>query len=137
MTVSDHVASPGKNEEEQGHCSGRPHAPRDINGGNYQSSLSGMRILMVEDDFFLAFDLQEELLLRGAEVIGPIGDLDRAYNLARTSRQIDAAAMDLNLHGEFTFHLVDELVRREVMVAVTTGYDRRWCQIASAISRVS
>lgn len=95
-----------------------------MNGNHRQSSLSVLRILLVEDDFFLAFDLQEELLLRGAEVIGPVGDLDRASSLAKTVLQIDVALTDLNLHGELAFQLIDELVTRDILVAVTTGYDR-------------
>jgi hypothetical protein len=30
-------------------------------------------ILLIEDDYFLAFDLRNELVRRGAEVIGPFG----------------------------------------------------------------
>ena len=91
--------------------------------GIQQSSSRVARILLVEDDFFLAIDLQEELLGRGVEVIGPIGDLDEAFSLAKSDLRIDAAAIDINLHGEFAFHLVDELVRRDIPVVSTTGYD--------------
>jgi DNA-binding NtrC family response regulator len=96
----------------------------ELGQGIQQTSLPGGRILLVEDDYFLAFDLQEELLLRGAEVIGPIGDLDRAFSLARSDLPIDAAAIDINLNGEFAFHLVDELVKRDIPVVFTTGYDQ-------------
>ena len=92
--------------------------------GIQQSDSSVGRILLVEDDFFLAVDLQEELLLRGMEVLGPVGHLDEAFSLARSDQRIDAAVIDINLHGEFAFHLVDELVRRDIPVVFTTGYDR-------------
>ena len=88
-----------------------------------QSSPVVGRILLAEDDFFLAIDLQEELLSRGVEVIGPIGDLDEAFSLATSDLRIDAAAIDINLHGELAFHLVDELIRRDIPVVFTTGYD--------------
>jgi CheY-like chemotaxis protein len=79
--------------------------------------------LLAEDDYLLAFDLQDEFVSHGAEVIGPANDIDSAFELARSRLQIDAAVIDLNLRGEFAFHLVDELVRRDTPVVFTTGYN--------------
>jgi DNA-binding NarL/FixJ family response regulator len=67
--------------------------------------------------------LKEELIACGAEVIGPAHDVDSGFELAKSQLQIDAAVIDLNLAGEFAFHLVDELVRRGTPVIFTTGYD--------------
>lgn len=97
-------------------------ANRKLKDGTHFARLAGARILLAEDDYLLALDLHGELLARGAEVIGPVSDIDRAYELARSER-IDAAAIDLNLHGEFAFHLVDELIRRDIPVVFTTGYN--------------
>jgi CheY-like chemotaxis protein len=94
-----------------------------LDDGIQQSSPLVGRVLLVEDDFFLAFDLHEELSLCGMEVLGPVGHLDEAFSLARSDQRIDAAVIDINLHGEFAFHLVDELVRRDIPVVFTTGYD--------------
>jgi DNA-binding NarL/FixJ family response regulator len=88
-----------------------------------QRSMFGKRVLLAEDDYLLAFDLHDELIARGAEVIGPVGDLDQAYELAKSEPRIDAAVIDLNLHGEFAFHLVDQLIRRDVPVVFSTAYD--------------
>jgi DNA-binding response OmpR family regulator len=88
-----------------------------------QHSLVGGRVLVVEDDYSVAFDLRIELVRRGAEVIGPVGQLDAAVELARSAPRIDAAVIDINLNGEFAFHLVDELVRRDVPVLFATGYE--------------
>jgi ActR/RegA family two-component response regulator len=117
MKVADHTAFLGALDGAE-----RLVTPK-LDQGIQQSSSFGERVLLVEDDFFLAFDLQEEFLLRGAEVIGPVGNLERAFSLARSDLRIDAAAIDINLNGEFAFHLVDELVARDIPVVFTTGYD--------------
>lgn len=88
-----------------------------------QQSLLGRRILLVEDDYFIAFDLRKELTRHGADVIGPTGDLDQACAIAKSEGRIDAAVIDLNLHGEFAFNLADELIRRDVPIVFSTGYD--------------
>jgi CheY-like chemotaxis protein len=86
-------------------------------------ALAGARILLIEDDYFLAYDLRNELVERGAQVIGPYGKPDLALDLAKSTRIIDAAVVDVNLHGEFSFHVVDELIKRDVPVVYWTAYD--------------
>jgi CheY-like chemotaxis protein len=82
------------------------------------------RVLLAEDNYLLALDLSTELESLGAEVLGPIADLDTALGLVMSERQIDAAVIDINLNGEFAYHLVDELVRRDIPVVFSTGCDR-------------
>ena len=94
--------------------SGTPHSP--IN-------LFHARILLIEDDYFLAFELRNELVRRGAEVIGPFGKLDLARDLAKSVRSMDAAIVDINLNGELSFPLIDDLIRRDIPVIFWTGYD--------------
>jgi DNA-binding LytR/AlgR family response regulator len=88
-----------------------------------QGSLLGGRILLVEDDYFIAFDLRMEMVRRGAEVIGPVGNLDMASEIARSEPLINAAVIDINLHGKFAFQLVDELIGRDILVVFCTGHD--------------
>src|SRR3712207_157022 len=49
--------------------------------------LTGCRVLLVEDEYFLADDLCRALERCGAEVIGPVPTLDRALPLAETDRK--------------------------------------------------
>jgi len=86
------------------------------------SRLKNKRILLVEDDYLIAADLVEELEQLGAVVMGPLSTLDDAMDLMKGDDQIDVALVDLDLHGEFAFHLADELIRRDVPVAFSTGY---------------
>jgi hypothetical protein len=89
---------------------------------NSNINLVGCRILLVEDEYLIGFDLRNELLDCGAEVIGPVGDLDMAFDLVQTEGWLDAAILDLNLRGELAFPLADQLIRRGVPFVFTTGY---------------
>ena len=44
--------------------------------------LDGCRVLVVEDEYFLANDLEETLKSHGASVVGPFSDFDAAYRRA-------------------------------------------------------
>lgn len=84
--------------------------------------LRGCRILVVEDEFFIADDMAQTLTSNGAEVIGPAPTLDLAMKLLETER-IDCAVIDVNLRGQMAYPLADELRRRGVPFVLATGYD--------------
>jgi DNA-binding response OmpR family regulator len=86
-------------------------------------NISGLRIMVVEDEFWIAEDIARTLTQAGAEVIGPISHADRAMEWLREKRPIDAAVLDINLAGEMIFPLADALVERGVPFIFTTGYD--------------
>src|SRR5512132_362784 len=58
--------------------------------------LSGARILVVEDEVFIALDLQATLTDAGAEVIGPSFTLEQAFTLA-SRENLSAAILDVRL----------------------------------------
>ena len=62
--------------------------------------LTGRRLLVVEDEFYLAEDLARDLAARGAVVIGPVPSVDDALDLVEDTEHIDGAVLDLNLQGE-------------------------------------
>jgi hypothetical protein len=41
-------------------------------------SLAGCRVLVLEDEYFLASDLEQELTARGAIVVGPFAEMSKA-----------------------------------------------------------
>jgi CheY-like chemotaxis protein len=85
--------------------------------------LEGYRILVVEDDYFVAKELVDILESAGAEVVGPIGWLDEAIAfLEQETERLDAAVLDINLHGEKAYSVADFLIARSVRVAFATGY---------------
>ena len=81
------------------------------------------RILVVEDEFFLAEELSRELEAAGAVVIGPAACIQGALALIEGEAPIDAALLDVNLGGEMVFPVAEALVVRSVPFVFTSGYD--------------
>lgn len=86
--------------------------------------LSGCRVLVIEDEYFLADDIMRALTELGARVVGPYGNLGEAIKLVDRDVAIDAAVMDINLHDEMAFPLARLLRSRKVPLLFTTGYDK-------------
>lgn len=80
------------------------------------------RVLIVEDEYFLADDLAEALRARGAQVVGPIADLAEALSQVRRDG-FDFAVIDINLRDEKAFPIADELTRQGIPFGFATGYD--------------
>jgi len=88
-----------------------------------QKPLSVRRVLVVEDEYFLAEDIVQILKEMGARIIGPVGELEEATNLVNADAAIDAAVVDVNLRNELAFPLARILRARKVPFVFTTGYD--------------
>lgn len=84
--------------------------------------LTGKRVLIVEDEYFIAADLKRALAEAGAIVVGPAGTLASAQALV--DDDIDLAMLDVNLDGEHSYPLANRLRERAVPFAFLTGYDR-------------
>ena len=69
-------------------------------------------------------DLTEQLTAAGAEIIGPAGTIANAFELLQRRPQVDIALLDVEVEGAFVFDVADELVKREVPIVFTTGYER-------------
>jgi CheY-like chemotaxis protein len=85
--------------------------------------LSGRRVLVVEDDYFLATDTCQWLVDAGAEVIGPTPSAGEACGLIE-SGQLDNAVVDINLGQGPTYQVARRLTREHVPFLFATGYDR-------------
>ncbi|HUD93356.1 response regulator [Sphingobium sp.] len=86
------------------------------------ATATGMDVLVVEDEYFLASDLSALLEEEGFSVIGPLGNMVGAFK-AIADELPDVALLDINLHGEMCYPLMDELIARSVPIVVITGYD--------------
>jgi DNA-binding response OmpR family regulator len=83
---------------------------------------TGKRILIVEDEYFIASDLARALESEGASIVGPVADI--AQGLAKASDEaIDAAILDVNLEGATSYAIADALRRRAIPFVFLTGYD--------------
>src|SRR5579875_2422360 len=84
--------------------------------------LEGKRILLVEDEYYIASDLKRMLSQRGAAPVGPAADLPTGLSLAATE-DLDAAVLDVNLGETRSFAIADCLKARGVPYILLTGYD--------------
>ena len=85
--------------------------------------LSGKRVLLVEDEYFLAEDMSRSLRSSGAEVLGPFADVNGAMRCLETETVVSAAILDINLRGEMIFLLADALGARNVPYVFSSGYE--------------
>jgi len=84
-------------------------------------SLSGLRILVVEDEAMISMLIEDMLLDCGATVVGPAGSVAQAMK-ALEGQDIDGALLDVNLGGEKSFPIADALTERGVKFVFSTGY---------------
>jgi DNA-binding response OmpR family regulator len=82
--------------------------------------LAGSRILVVEDEAFVAFDLTEALTDAGAAVVGPAMTLTAAFRHAANG-ELSAALLDVRLGSETVFPVAKVLLDRGVPLAFHTG----------------
>lgn len=88
-----------------------------------EETLTGRIILAVEDEYFLADELDRDLKAAGAAVLGPVSSIAAALELL-TNGTPDAAVLDMNLGGEMAHPVADALVARNVPFLLITGYDQ-------------
>lgn len=84
--------------------------------------LEGRRILIVEDEYMIAVDMQEWLSDAGAVVIGPVPRVEQAIDLIAEIGNLCAAVLDINLGGgETSYPIVDRLNELRVPYLLATG----------------
>ncbi len=93
-----------------------------VEKNNQTRLFSGKRILVVEDEYFLADETRRRLEDLGATVVGPAANIRSALELIAVE-QVDAAVLDVHLGDDLVFDVADELERREINFVFATGYD--------------
>jgi DNA-binding response OmpR family regulator len=100
-------------------------AATDPAGTPPRCSLKGKRVLLVEDEAMLAFELQYALEEAGATVIGPALTLGEALAMREQHEHLDGAVLDVNLAGQSVVPLAHELARVGVPILFNTGHAAR------------
>ena len=86
-------------------------------------SLTGVRILLVEDSWHLARAMTRLLNALGADLVGPVATAADAERLM-SERRPDVALVDFSLRdGEPAHDLIDRLQDQGISVIVITGYE--------------
>ena len=106
---------PSKPDEEP------PNAPQDESAGD--GVLAGRRILIVEDDPFIAMALEDTLLDFGMSVAGIARNLREAERLARES-VFDVALLDVNIGHDTIDPVAEAVAARGLPFVFTTGHGR-------------
>ena len=81
------------------------------------------QVLLVEDEWLIAFDMSERLQEFGYRVIGPAADVETALRLIRTER-IDLALLDLHLGAQQSYPVGETLRENGIPFAFLTGHAR-------------
>jgi len=84
--------------------------------------LQGSRILIVEDEYYLADDLAAALKAAGAEILGPAGTIEEA-RAHIDDADFDCAILDMNLRGDMAFPVADRLKEAGIPFLIATGYN--------------
>ncbi|VIO65142.1 hypothetical protein CI1B_02390 [Bradyrhizobium ivorense] len=89
-----------------------------------RAPLAGRRILVVEDEYFLADDMSAALRALGADIAGPVGEIGDALGVLNDGGIIDAAVLDVNIHEQPIYPVARELLARSVPIVFTSGFDK-------------
>ena len=100
---------------------------------NQGTPLLGMRILVVEDDYYLATDERQMLQSAGADVVGPFGNAEEACRAA-ISDALDCALVDINLGSGPCFAVARELRDRGIPSS-SHGYEATVIPTSSKTSK--
>jgi CheY-like chemotaxis protein len=100
---------------------GRANPDAPAAGATAGITITGNRIMIVEDEALVAMALRETLDDLGFSVIGPFNRISEAMVALRNNR-IDAAVLDVNLGGELIYPLADVLAADHVPFVFITGY---------------
>jgi len=88
------------------------------------------RVLVVEDEPFIALELEACLLALGCVCVGPMRTVKDGVDAAK-AEAIDTAIVDLILHAEMSYPVLEALAERQVPFLIVTGVprgeiDARW-----------
>lgn len=84
--------------------------------------LSDLSVLVVEDVYLVAEEITDRLKDWGCKVVGPSARVEEAIEEVGRAR-LDGALLDVNLDGEMSFPIADELSVRGIPFIFLTGYD--------------
>ena len=85
------------------------------------TDLAGMRVMVVEDEFFMALFIEDVLRSFGCVVIGPVASLAEAMEVV-SREELDAAILDVNLRGQMVYPLAEHLLEQGKPFVFSTGY---------------
>jgi CheY-like chemotaxis protein len=87
-----------------------------------EKPLQGMRILVLEDEYLIAMDVEQLCRDHGAEDVIILRKLEELGGDPFAGRRFHAAIIDIRLGGETTFDFALQLAERRIPFIFATGY---------------
>lgn len=78
-------------------------------------------VLIVEDEFLIAMNLEMMLEQNGYMVVGPAGSIDAALRLLEDERP-DVAVLDVNLRGQLVLPVAERLLSLHIPFVLASAY---------------
>jgi DNA-binding response OmpR family regulator len=97
-------------------------------------ALAGRRVLVLEDEFLIAMDIEQLCRDQGAEDVVILRSLDETAEAV--AQRFDVAVLDLMLDGESTIGFARELRERGVPFVIASGY-ADFDEVAAAVPGVT
>jgi len=85
------------------------------------AAISGLKILVVEDEVLVALMIEDMLLDLECEIAGSARNVADALSLI-DGRPIDGAVLDLSLGGEMVYPVAEALAASRIPFVFLTGY---------------
>ena len=85
-------------------------------------TLTGRRVLVVEDESLVAMLLETILEDMGCLPVGPASTVEEGLAMAVDGERLDAALLDVNVAGREVFPIADALRERGVPFVFSPGY---------------
>ncbi|MDK4700834.1 hypothetical protein PH562_01195 [Rhizobium sp. CNPSo 4062] len=99
------------------------------------TDISGQRFLVVEDEYMIAMEAKEKLNESGAEVVGPVANVNDALQILKSQDiMLDGALLDIALDGQMVYPVAASLRMKRIPFAFVTGYEGR--QVPAIYRRV-
>ena len=83
--------------------------------------LTGVRVLVVEDEAAISMLLEDMLLDFGCEIVGPAARLAVALEMAQ-SESFQVAILDVNVANEPIYPVAEAIAQRDLPFVFSTGY---------------
>ena len=98
-----------------------------------ETALSGLTVLIVEDEFLIAADVQRIVEDAGAAGVLLASSTAAAREFLDSGRPIDIGILDLKLGSEDGLPLAHEFRDRRIPFVVATGLDRSLCGLSDVV----
>ncbi len=89
--------------------------------GGQRTAIRGAKVLIVEDEAMVAMLLEEFVLELGCDAVEVAASVGTALDLI-AEKSFDIAILDVNLEGELSYPVADELELRGIPFLFATGY---------------